>query len=171
MKKFHRIAVAALALTLTAGLGTGLAEAGNGYGKDKAGPEGKVPIFPLAQKAGFNTLAKAIQVAGLQKALTTGGPFTVFAPTDEAFAKLPAGTLESLLSDPEALKQVLLYHVVAGEVPASEVVNLTEATTLNGATIAIDTSNGVMVNNAKVLKTDVMAKNGIIHVIDTVLVP
>ena len=130
-----------------------------------------MPIFPLAKKAGFNTLAKAIQVAGLQQTLTAEGPFTVFAPTDEAFAKLPEGTLDALLKDPDSLKNVLLYHVVEGKVLAADVVKLESATTLLGEPISIDTSSGVKVNDANVIQTDVLAKNGVIHVIDAVLVP
>jgi uncharacterized surface protein with fasciclin (FAS1) repeats len=156
--------VTALAVTLGLALST-VSVAG--------GPkEGAQPIFPLAKKAGFNTLTAAIQAAGLQGTLTSGGPFTVFAPTDEAFAKLPAGTVESLLANPEALKAILLYHVVEGEVPASTVVTLTEAETLNGAKVTIDTTSGVVLNgNSTVTQTDIKAKNGIIHVIDTVLLP
>jgi uncharacterized surface protein with fasciclin (FAS1) repeats len=104
--------------------------------------------------------------------LQSDGPFTVFAPTDEAFAKLPAGTVENLLANPDKLKQILLYHVVAGRVTASDVVNLSSATTAQGSDVAIKVASGnVMVNNAKVIKTDVMASNGVIHVIDTVLLP
>lgn len=154
-------AVAALSILASAGLA----------GKDMKEPKDNMPIFPLAKKAGFETLTKAIQVAGLQETLTTGGPFTVFAPTDEAFAKLPEGTLEALLADPASLKNVLLYHVVDGKVLAADVVKLTSATTLLGETITIDATDGVKVNNANVIKTDVMAKNGVIHVIDEVLVP
>ena len=100
------------------------------------------------------------------------GPFTVFAPTDEAFSKLPEGTLENLLKDTEALKKVLLYHVVSGKVMASDVVNLQSATTLEGNDVKIKTVDGnVMINNAKVIKADVGASNGVIHVIDTVLIP
>jgi uncharacterized surface protein with fasciclin (FAS1) repeats len=133
--------------------------------------EGKQPIFAIAQSAGFNTLAKAVKEAGLQQTLTTGGPFTVFAPTDEAFAALPAGVLESLLADKDALKNVLLYHVVAGEVTAAQVVSLTSATMANGDAVTIDARSGVKVNQANVVKTDIMAKNGVIHVIDAVLIP
>jgi uncharacterized surface protein with fasciclin (FAS1) repeats len=136
------------------------------------GPYGKAPIFPLAKKEGFNTLTKAVQAVGLQKTLTVDGPFTVFAPTDEAFAALPPGTLEFLLENPEQLKQILLYHVVEGEVPAAVVVGLTSATTLNGADISISVNGGVVLNgDTNVILTDVFAKNGVIHVIDKVLLP
>lgn len=130
-------------------------------------------IVETAVSAGsFKTLAAALQAAGLVDALKGKGPFTVFAPTDEAFAKLPAGTVDALLKDKAKLTAILTYHVVAGEVPASQVVKLTSAKTLNGAEVKISTMDGkVMVNNAHVVKTDVKASNGIIHVIDTVILP
>ena len=128
-------------------------------------------IFPLAEQAGFTTLAAAVKAAGLDQTLTNDGPFTVFAPTDEAFAKLPEGTVENLLANPEQLKKVLLYHVVSGDVKAAQVVNLDKAKTLNGAEVAINTRDGVMVGDANVIKTDITASNGTVHVIDTVLIP
>lgn len=130
-------------------------------------------IVETALAAGnFNTLAKALTEAGLVGELQKEGPFTVFAPTDEAFSKLPKGTLENLLKDKETLKKVLLYHVVSGKVMASDVVNLKSATTLEGDDVKIKTVDGnVMINNAKVIKADVGASNGVIHVIDTVLIP
>jgi len=128
-------------------------------------------IAPLAKDAGFNTLAAALEAADLTETLTTDGPFTVFAPTDEAFAKLPEGVVEALLANPAELKKVLLYHVASGEVPAATVVTLKGAETLLGQMVAIDTEDGVMVNDANVISTDVKASNGIIHVIDTVLIP
>jgi uncharacterized surface protein with fasciclin (FAS1) repeats len=152
-------AVAAASLVIFA-FGTAVA----GYGKEMA-------IYPTAKKAGFSTLTTAIEAAGLEKILTEDGPFTVFAPTDEAFAKLPKGTLESLLEDKEALKKVLLYHVVSGAVASSDVIKLESAETLNGMKLAIDTRQGVKVGDARVTKTDIKAKNGVIHVIDTVLIP
>jgi uncharacterized surface protein with fasciclin (FAS1) repeats len=131
----------------------------------------ELAIFPLAGKAGFETLTAAIEAAGLSEVLTVEGPFTVFAPTDEAFAKLPEGTLEALLQDKDALRNILLYHVASGTVTASEVVKLESAETLNGQKVTINVDEGVMVNGAKVIQTDVMASNGVIHVIDTVLIP
>jgi uncharacterized surface protein with fasciclin (FAS1) repeats len=119
----------------------------------------------------FNTLAKALTEAGLVETLKGNGPFTVFAPTDEAFAKLPAGTLEALLKDKAKLTAVLTYHVVPGKVTAADVVKLTEATTVQGQSIKINTMGGVMVNDAHVVKADVMASNGVIHVIDKVILP
>jgi len=134
---------------------------------------GESDIVTTAVNAGqFSTLASLLQTAGLVDTLKTAGPFTVFAPTDAAFAKLPKATLDALAADPAKLKAVLLYHVVAGSVPASEVVKLTSAKTLNGASVAIKVVDGsVFVNDAKVVTPDVMASNGVIHVIDTVLLP
>jgi transforming growth factor-beta-induced protein len=134
---------------------------------------GEADIVTTAVNAGqFKTLASLLQAAGLVDTLKTGGPFTVFAPTDAAFAKVPKATLDALAADPAKLKAVLLYHVVAGNVPASEVVKLMSAKTLNGADVAIKVENGsVFVNGAKVTTPDVMASNGTIHVIDTVLLP
>ncbi len=139
----------------------------------EAKPAVSMDIVETAVAAGsFKTLAAALQAAGLVDALKGTGPFTVFAPTDEAFAKLPAGTVEALLKDKEKLTAILTYHVVSGAVPASEVVKLNSAKTLNGANVKITTMDGkVMVNNAQVVKADVKATNGIIHVIDTVILP
>jgi uncharacterized surface protein with fasciclin (FAS1) repeats len=129
-------------------------------------------IVDTAVAAGqFTTLAKALTVAGLVDTLKGAGPFTVFAPTDEAFAKLPAGALEELLKDKAKLTKVLTYHVVPGKVLAADVVKLKEAKTVEGQSVKIDTSSGVKVDNAKVVKTDIMAKNGVIHVIDSVILP
>jgi transforming growth factor-beta-induced protein len=132
-------------------------------------------IVETAVSAGsFTTLAKALQAAGLVDTLAGKGPFTVFAPTDEAFAKLPVGTLEELLK-PEnkaKLQAILTYHVVAGKVMASDVTGLTSAKTVNGQSLKIAvTDDGVMINNAKVVTTDIATSNGVIHVIDTVLLP
>jgi uncharacterized surface protein with fasciclin (FAS1) repeats len=129
-------------------------------------------IVDTAVAAGsFTTLATALQAAGLVDTLKGDGPFTVFAPTDEAFAKLPAGTLDALLADPAKLQAVLTYHVVPGRVTAADVATPSSATTVQGAPIAIDTSMGVRVNDAHVTQADVMTSNGVIHVIDTVLLP
>ena len=129
-------------------------------------------IVDIASEAGqFTTLVSAIQAAGLVDALSGDGPFTVFAPTDDAFAKLPAGTVEALLQDKEKLTSILTYHVVSGKVMAADVTGLDSATTLQGQSLAIDTSSGVKVGNASVVKTDIVASNGVIHVIDTVLLP
>ncbi len=132
-------------------------------------------IVDTAVAAGsFKTLVAAIKAAGLVETLKGKGPFTVFAPTDEAFAKLPAGTLDTLLKpeNKEKLKGILTYHVVAGKVMAKDVVTLKEAKTVNGQMLTIAVKDGkVMVNNANVVKTDVAASNGVIHVIDAVLLP
>ena len=131
-------------------------------------------IVLTAQKAGsFKTLLRLVRLTGLQDELKRGGPFTVFAPTDEAFAKLPAGTIESLEKDRAALKNILLYHVVSGEVTAAQVVGLSFAPTLQGGTISITVQGGGVVLNGttNVIATDVFATNGVIHVIDSVLLP
>ncbi len=120
----------------------------------------------------FKTLTTALTEAGLVDALKGDGPFTVFAPTDEAFAKLPSGALNKLLKDKEALKEVLLYHVVKGKVMSGDVVKISEAETLSGQKFNIKTNDeGVVINKSKVIKTDISASNGVIHVIDTVLLP
>ena len=140
-----------------------------------AADKGSKDIVDTAVAAGqFTTLAKALQAAGLVDTLKRKGPFTVFAPTDDAFAKLPSGALDDLLTpeNKEKLKAVLLYHVVAGKVPAAKVMKMKSAKTVNGQEVTISTSGGkVMVNEATVVKADVMASNGVIHVIDTVLMP
>ena len=133
----------------------------------------KNDIVQTAINAGnFTTLATALTEAGLVDALKGKGPFTVFAPTDEAFKNLPKGALDNLLKDKETLKNVLLYHVVSGNVSSKDVVKLDKATTLNGSDLKIKTSDGkVMINDADVIGADVEASNGIIHVIDKVLLP
>jgi uncharacterized surface protein with fasciclin (FAS1) repeats len=130
-------------------------------------------IVDTAVAAGsFKTLAAALQAAGLVETLKGKGPFTVFAPTDEAFAKLPAGTVEALLKDKEKLTQILLYHVVPGNVMAKDVVKLKTALTVQGSAVKINAKGGkVMVDNANVVKTDIAASNGVIHVIDSVILP
>lgn len=129
-------------------------------------------IVDTAVKAGsFKTLAAALNAAGLVETLKGKGPFTVFAPTDEAFAKLPPGTVEALLKNKEKLAAILTYHVVSGKVKAADVVKLKEAKTVQGQTVAIDANEGVKINDAKVVKADIECSNGVIHVIDTVLLP
>ena len=136
---------------------------------------GSKDIVDTAVAAGsFNTLAAALKAAGLVDTLKGAGPFTVFAPTDEAFAKLPAGTVENLLKpeNKDKLVSILTYHVVPGDVTSKQVVKLTEAKTVNGQDVKIKVDGGsVMIDNAKVIKPDVKASNGVIHVIDTVLMP
>lgn len=120
----------------------------------------------------FSTLVTALKAADLVDALKGEGPFTVFAPTNEAFAKLPKGALDNLLKDKEALKQVLLYHVVNGKVTSADVVKVDKANTLSGKDVKVTVSDsGVMINSSKVTVVDIMATNGVIHVIDTVLLP
>jgi len=142
-----------------------------------AGPK-RVPtknIVDTAVEAGsFKTLATALQAAGLVDTLKGKGPFTVFAPTDEAFAKLPEGTLQDLLKqeNKEKLAAILTYHVVPGKVLAAQVVKMNSAKTVNGQSLTISTNGGtVMVDNAKVVKTDILCSNGVIHVIDSVVLP
>ncbi len=136
---------------------------------------GDKDIVDTAVSAGqFKTLAAAIDAAGLTETLKGSGPFTVFAPTDAAFAKLPAGTIENLLK-PEnkaRLTAILTYHVVPGVAPSTDVVKLDEAKTVSGKTVSVHALGGsVMVNNAQVVTADITASNGIIHVIDSVLIP
>ena len=159
MKKHLGIAFLTLALAVTAA----------------AGDMGKKDIVDTAVAAGsFKTLVAAVQAAGLVDTLKGPGPFTVFAPTDEAFAKLPAGTVEDLLKpeNKDKLIAVLTYHVVSGNVMAADVVKLSEAKTVQGQSVKIKASNkGVMVDNANVVKTDIATSNGVIHVIDSVILP
>jgi uncharacterized surface protein with fasciclin (FAS1) repeats len=130
-------------------------------------------IVTVAVEAGsFKTLAAALEAAGLVQTLQGAGPFTVFAPTDEAFAKLPAGTVEALLKDKEALTKILTYHVVSGKVTSEQVVTLSEASTVAGIMAKIEVRDGnVYVAGSKVVTADIMASNGVIHVIDTVMLP
>jgi len=136
---------------------------------------GNRDIVDTAVAAGsFQTLTKALQAADLVNTLKGPGPFTVFAPTDEAFAKLPAGTLDDLLKpeNKEKLRAILTYHVVAGKVPSAKVVTLSSVKTVNGQDVKISARGGnVMVNNAHVVKADIPASNGVIHVIDAVILP
>ncbi|MBA4019797.1 MAG: Nex18 symbiotically induced protein [Pirellula sp.] len=129
-------------------------------------------IVDTAVGAGsFKTLVAAVQAAGLVDTLKSAGPFTVFAPTDEAFAKLPAGTVEALLKDKAKLTAILTYHVVPGKVLSGDVVKLKSAKTVQGQSVTIDASKGVMIDKAQVVKADIECSNGVIHVIDTVLLP
>jgi uncharacterized surface protein with fasciclin (FAS1) repeats len=139
--------------------------AGSGTGKNK-------DLVDTAIAAGsFKTLVAAVQAAGLVETLKGAGPFTIFAPTDEAFARIPKADLDALLADGEALRNVLTYHVVPGKVMASDVVGLNSAKTVQGQSLAIDTKQGVKVDGANVVKTDILASNGVIHVIDRVVLP
>ena len=161
MKKTFAATAAALLLAVSV---AAPARADHHQGKD---------IVDTAVAAGsFNTLATALKAAGLVDTLKGKGPFTVFAPTDDAFKKLPAGALEKLLADKAQLTKVLTYHVVAGKVMAADVVKLTEAKTVEGSSVKVTVKDGkVKVNDSNVVKTDIGASNGVIHVIDTVLLP
>lgn len=130
-------------------------------------------ILETARAAGnFTTLIAAVEAAGLESTLNGAGPFTVFAPTDEAFKKLPAGTVEALLKDKEELAKILTYHVLSGKVDSSAASKVTSAKTVQGGNITIKPSGStLMINNATVLTADIMATNGVIHAIDTVLMP
>jgi uncharacterized surface protein with fasciclin (FAS1) repeats len=166
MTKIHALAaIAALAILPAVAPAQGMS-------KDKKPMK---TIVQVAADAGnFTTLVTALKAAGLVDALQGPGPFTVFAPTDAAFAKLPAGTVESLLADPQKLASILTYHVVAGKVLAGDIVrgNGARPATLNGQSLAVSVRAGkVFVNNAQVTTADIAASNGVIHVIDTVLLP
>jgi uncharacterized surface protein with fasciclin (FAS1) repeats len=161
MRTYSRAALAAVAFGLTLGVASAQAA--------------ERDIVDTAVGAGqFQTLAAALKAAGLVETLKGTGPFTVFAPTDAAFAKLPAGTIENLLKpeNKDQLTAILTYHVVPGEVTAADVVKLDEAETVNGATVDVTASGGkVMVNDANVTTADIAASNGVIHVIDSVILP
>lgn len=136
--------------------------------------EKKIDIVETAIAAGnFSTLATALTAAGLVETLKGDGPFTVFAPTDEAFAKLPQQTLSDLLKpeNKEKLTAILTYHVVPGKITASQVASISKAITVQGQSLTVDTKDGVKIDNAKVIAADVEASNGVIHVIDSVLLP
>ncbi|HMN94081.1 MAG TPA: fasciclin domain-containing protein [Hydrogenophaga sp.] len=127
-------------------------------------------VETAAQAGQFNTLMKAIEAAGLVDTLKGDGPFTVFAPSDEAFAKLPQERLDALLADKDALTKVLTYHVVPGKVMSSEV-QAGEVQTKAGQALVVKTEDGVKVNESRVVTADISASNGVIHVIDSVLLP
>ena len=145
-----------------------MAQAGS-YGNKAAQKD----IVDTAISAGsFNTLVKAVQAAGLVDTLKGDGPFTVFAPTDAAFAKLPKEKLDALLADKEALTKVLTYHVVPGKIMSGDIAGkMTKVATVEGSKIDVDAMSGVKINNAKVVKADIATSNGVIHVIDTVILP
>jgi uncharacterized surface protein with fasciclin (FAS1) repeats len=155
--------------SLTFALGAGLLVAPASVGAQMADKD----IVTVAVEAGsFTTLATALEAAGLVETLQGEGPFTVFAPTDEAFAKLPAGTVEALLQDKQKLTRILTYHVVQGAVTSDEVVKLTQANTVAGLPAPIRVKDGqVWVGGAKVTTVDIRASNGVIHVIDSVMLP
>jgi uncharacterized surface protein with fasciclin (FAS1) repeats len=166
MKSFHSLVIAAF---LAFPVGAAAQEA-QGYA---SGAEATGDILETAGAAGsFTTLAKAIEAADLTETLKGEGPFTVFAPTDEAFAKLPEGALDALLQDKEKLAAILTYHVVPGKVSSEDVAQLPMAKTVNGQDLTITAADDkVMVGNATVTQADIPASNGVIHVIDAVLLP
>lgn len=142
-----------------------------GFGGRAAAAEKDIVETAVAAD-GFKTLVAAVKAAGLVETLKGDGPFTVFAPTDEAFAKIPKEKLEALLKDKKALTAILTYHVVPGKVMAADVVKLDQAKTVQGQNVKVQAEDGkVMINGAKVLKTDIECKNGVIHVIDAVILP
>lgn len=128
-------------------------------------------VDTVIETGNFKTLIKAIQETGLIDTLKNDGPFTVFAPTDEAFSKLPSGTFEDLIKDKEKLTEILTYHVVPNKVMSNQVLKITNARTVNGKQVTIDTKNGVKIDKATVIKSDIECSNGVIHVIDEVLIP
>ena len=166
MRPINILAFAALVI-LPAGL---QAQEAQGYAPSR---EASADIIETAKAAGsFFTLGKAIEAAGLTETLKGEGPFTVFAPTDEAFAKLPQGTLETLLQDREKLATILKYHVVPGEVSSSQAMKLSEANTVAEKSLKISKAGDkLMVGKATVTQADIAASNGVIHVIDKVLLP
>jgi uncharacterized surface protein with fasciclin (FAS1) repeats len=159
IKKFGTFGVAILTLSLVAPFGL-------------ADHHKKADIVDTAVAAGsFNTLVTAVKAAGLVDVLKSKGPFTVFAPTDDAFAKLPAGTVESLLQNKEKLTAILTYHVVPGKLMASDVVGSKSLKTVQGQSLSVNTSGGARVDDANIVKTDIVTSNGVIHVIDSVVIP
>lgn len=171
IKKVFLVSIAVTLMALPAAAHCGSCGVGDDH--SHAAKAAATDIVAVASSAGsFNTLLAAAKAAGLVDTLQSDGPFTVFAPTDDAFAKLPEGTVDNLLADPDKLRQILLYHVVPGKVTAADVVKLSKATSAQGSDIEIAVNgSSVMVDNAHVIKTDVMASNGVIHVIDAVIIP
>jgi len=166
MTKLRLTTAALAAAVLTAALG---ASAATGT---QAAPPQKNLVQTAVAAGQFKTLVSLVKQAGLASTLSGKGRYTVFAPTDAAFAKVPKSTLKALAADKAKLRAVLLYHVVAGRLPAAKVTKLRSATTLNGATVRIRVSGGmVYVNGARVVKPNVSASNGVIHVINRVLIP
>lgn len=157
-KFVHSLAAAAAVLTLA-------------FATPVRADEHKDVVDTAVAAGDFKTLATALQAAGLIDTLKGTGPFTVFAPADAAFAKIPKADLDALLKDKAKLTAVLTYHVVPGRVMAADVVKLKDAKTVQGGMLKIDTMKGVKVDNANVIKTDIVSSNGVIHVIDTVLMP
>ncbi|MCI5045353.1 MAG: fasciclin domain-containing protein [Aquisalinus sp.] len=168
MKRVLKLTAAIVAAT---GLTT-VAIAGTYAGKTEVAAKADIVDTAVANGS-FNTLVAAVQAAGLEQTLRSEGPFTVFAPTDAAFAALPSGTVETLLlpENKDQLVSILTYHVVGGKVLSTDLQDDTQAVTVNGAKISIDLDNGVTINDADVIIADVKTSNGVIHVIDKVLLP
>ncbi len=163
MSKFYRFAALMVAPVMLLGVAVVPALAAD---------DAKKNLVETASAAGdFTTLLAAAQAAGLAETLSTGGPFTVLAPTDAAFKKLPEGTVDALLKDPEKLKSILLHHVIDGSVMSKDVVKLKSAKSKLGQDLKINAKDGVVIGGAKVVKADIAASNGVIHVIDTVILP
>jgi len=162
-----------IGFTAAVGLLVGqIALAGHHEKGESAAKQASADIVAVASNAGsFGTLVTAIEAAGLVETLQGTGPFTVFAPTDAAFAKLPKADLDALLADKDKLTAVLTYHVVPGKVMAADVVGLDSAKTVQGQSLRIAATDGVTVDGAKVVQTDIAASNGVIHGIDTVVLP
>jgi uncharacterized surface protein with fasciclin (FAS1) repeats len=173
MSKFTATVSGLLTLAVAIGLLAAPAIASDCSGSKATQTASKqMDIVDTAVAAGnFSTLVKAVEAAGLVDTLKSDGPWTVFAPTDEAFAAIPSETLTALIANKDQLTQVLTYHVVAGEVTSAQVVELDSAETVQGQSLTIDTSSGVKVDNANVIKTDIQCSNGVIHVIDAVVLP
>ncbi len=173
VRKTYLVACAVPVSMLAMSLFGGCQQDGKAHSMNTA--QAKPDIVETAVAAGdFQTLVAAVQAADLVETLKSPGPYTVFAPTDEAFAKLPAGTVENLLKpeNKQQLQSILLYHVVPGKVMASDVVKLSSAKTAQGSSVDIQTAGaGVMVDQASVVKTDIECSNGVIHVIDAVILP
>ncbi|WP_135227712.1 fasciclin domain-containing protein [Deinococcus fonticola] len=159
MKRFALLSAALLTTTALAGSGSMV--------------PGRTTIAGIvANDPNFSTLLSAVQAAGLVDTLNGAGPYTVFAPTNAAFAKVPQDQLNALLNDRAKLRDLLLYHVVPGRVTSGQVVKLSNATAANNGTLRISTMNGsVMINDARVTRADIMARNGVIHVVDSVIMP
>ena len=171
MKRMTFVLSLAAAMGLMA-IGTGFAQ--DSKQKEKAAKDVKDIVDTAVDAGAFKTLAAALKAADLIDTLKGKGPFTVFAPTDEAFEKLPKGTVEDLLKpeNKKKLVSILTYHVVAGQVMAADVVKLKEAKTVEGSKVKIEVKDGkVKVNDANVVKTDILCKNGVIHIIDAVILP
>ena len=172
MDNFSNLSRGAVALLMLAtAFFSGMAQAGHHEMHDSKPKQGSSIVELAVASEGLSTLVAALKAADLVEALSGEGPFTVLAPTDDAFDDLPEGTLEGLLADTEKLKTVLLSHVIEGSVLAETVLTLSSATTLSGQTLAISTTDGVQIGGAAVVKTDILANNGVIHLIDKVITP